>query len=162
MKDVSGNDNHASNNNSSSIPNYIKNAINGFSAVKFDGFAEFMQGTINGSLSFIAVAYYDVLHQSSGINSYVISVGSGGGSRQHTSIGKRRSNSGNGDRYYSRDNQAARLGDTNLRQQWNIITQYNNNSSPYHEVFIHGEASIPTDDYIGEIATTSKLYVDRW
>jgi len=166
-EDASGHNHDASISSSSAKPHYRENILNGLPVVGFDGSSGYLQGSLGSNFdapaTVIAIPYYDDINQASGENGYILSVGTGSGSLKHFSIARRRSSGGNGNRYYAWINDGSpKLGDTIVGQQWNIITQTNASSSPYHNMYLNGTVSSSIDDYSGAVNTDGVFRVGQW
>lgn len=150
-----------------SKPNYLENFLNGLPVLNFNGNSTYLQGlllngTFNAPNTVIVVPYFDILNMPSDDNGYIMSIGSSGSSHNHFSIARRKSSGGNGNRYYSWVNDASpKLGDSIPGQRWNIITQVNSSSAPYHYMYLNGNAST-VDAYSTAVQSNGTFRIGQW
>lgn len=180
--DKSGKSNDATQSSFVNFPTYDDNTnpLNGNGIISFDGNDDYLAGNLDGNLSadatVIALARFGDLDQAGGVsdNDYLISIGTDTDANGHVSIGRRRDEGGNKNKYYSFDAAAgasagtASLGPLITGQQWTLLTglhEVSVASSQRHTVYKEGtkEASDPSPDYSGDLATTTTAFeIGRW
>ena len=166
-EDLSGYQNNITAPNSTSKPHLRTNIVNGNNVLGFDGLSTYLQGSLGASFNapatVIVIPFFNDINQASSENAYVTSIGTSGSANRHFSIARRKSSGGIGNRYYSWTNDGSpRLGDTIIGQTWNIITQLNNNSSPFHNMYLNGVVSSSITDYSAAVSTDGIIRVGQW
>lgn len=172
IADESGNGNDVTQTTFLNIPNLEADAVNGRSAVTFNGANGYLSGTMgfnfNPPFTVFTVAYFANANQANDDNDYVYSAGEGLSRGDQMSLSRRKANDeddlANINKYYSWDGDTARFGDAITGQTWYVFTQEfrSTGASVLHNASFNGTDANATDNEVEVNASSNLLSIGRW